>query len=121
MYRGGLKSAQWQLERNKAFRFLKRLITQDTVVEYQKKRAAARRVIKNAKRKAWQEFCNTIGRETGMHVVWRMIRNMNGINNYKPIPVIEEEGEMAITIKKRQKSWLKLLLKFIVLKTFEEK
>uniref|UniRef100_A0A673INJ1 Mitochondrial-processing peptidase subunit beta n=1 Tax=Sinocyclocheilus rhinocerous TaxID=307959 RepID=A0A673INJ1_9TELE len=38
-------------ERNKAFRILKRLITQDTVVEYQKKRAAARRVIKSAKRK----------------------------------------------------------------------
>lgn len=61
----------------------------------------ARRVIKNAKRKAWQEFCNTIGRETGMHVVWRMIRKMNGIDNYKQIPVIEEEGKMAITNKEK--------------------
>ncbi len=60
----GKKSVPWWSEectvaireRNKAFRFLKRLITQDTVVEYQKKGAAARRVIKNAKRKAWQEF-----------------------------------------------------------------
>ncbi len=35
-----------------------------------------------------------------MHVVWRMIRKMNGINNYKQIPVIEEEGKMAITQRK---------------------
>ncbi|KAI2645235.1 hypothetical protein H4Q32_023867 [Labeo rohita] len=88
-------------ERNKAFWILKRFITQDTVVEYQKKRAAARRVIKIAKRKAWQEFCNTIGRETGMHVVWTIIRKMNGINNYKQIPVIEEEGKVAITNKEK--------------------
>ncbi len=39
------------------------LITQDTVVEYQKKRAAARRVVKSAKRKAWQGFCNNWERE----------------------------------------------------------
>ncbi len=118
MYRGGLKSAQWQLERNKAFRFLKRLITQDTVVEYQKKRAAARRVIKNAKRKAWQEFCNTIGRETGMHVVWRMIRKMNGINNDKPIPVIEEEGKMAITNKEKTEVLAKTFAKVHSIENF---
>uniref|UniRef100_A0A8C2FGS7 Reverse transcriptase domain-containing protein n=1 Tax=Cyprinus carpio TaxID=7962 RepID=A0A8C2FGS7_CYPCA len=88
-------------ERNKAFRVLKRVITQDTVIEYQKKRATARKVIKSAKRKAWQEFCNTIGRETGMNVVWRMIRKMNGVNSCKKIPVIEEEGKVAITNKEK--------------------
>lgn len=58
-------------------------------------------VIKSAKRKAWQEFCNTIGRETGMNVVWRMIRKMNGVNSCKKIPVIEEEGKVAITNKEK--------------------
>jgi len=105
MSHGGLKNAQWQSvaikERNKAFRVLKKFITQDTVIDYQKKRAAARRVIKNAKRKAWQEFCNTIGRETGMHVVWRMIRKMNGINIHKQVPAIEEDGKVARTDKEK--------------------
>ncbi len=98
-----------------------RLITQDTVVEYQKKRAAARRVIKNAKRKAWQEFCNTIGRETGMHVVWRMIRKMNGINNYKPIPVIEEEGKMAITNKEKTEVLAKTFAKVHSIENLNDK
>ncbi len=45
-----------------------------------------------------------------MHVVWRMIRKMNG-NNYKQIPVIEEEGEMFITNKEKTKVLAKTFAK----------
>lgn len=79
------------------FRILKRLITEDTIVAYQK--GNCKKGDYECKKKEWKEFCNTIRRETEMHVVWRMIMKMSGIN--KQIPIIEEKGKLAITNKEK--------------------
>ncbi len=55
-----------------------------------------------------------------MHVVWR-IRKMNGINNYKPIPVIEEEGKMAITNKEKTEVLAKTFAKVHSIESLNDK
>uniref|UniRef100_A0A8C2IDK7 ribonuclease H n=1 Tax=Cyprinus carpio TaxID=7962 RepID=A0A8C2IDK7_CYPCA len=85
-------------ERNKAFH-LKRTLTPEAVIDYQRKRAYVKKIIKSTKKLAWQNFCDTIGRETEINAVWRMIKKMNGINSFKKIPVMEENGKVAIADK----------------------
>jgi len=58
-----------------------------------------KRLLKSTKRSAWQNFCDTFGRETEINAVWRMIKKMNGIDSFKKIPVLEENGKVAITDK----------------------
>ncbi len=51
------------------------------------------------KKTAWQSFCNTIGRETEINAVWRMIKKMNGIDSFRKIPVTKEGVKVAIITK----------------------
>lgn len=88
-------------ERNKAFQFLKRTLTPEAVIDYQRKRAYVKKIIKSTKRTAWQNVSDTIGRETEVNAVWRMIKKMNGIDSFKKIPVMEENGKVAITDKEK--------------------
>ena len=87
--------------RNKAFRELRKNLSQDNVIEYQKKRAIARRTIKSSKRKAWRDFCSTIGREVEIGKVWAMFKKMSGKTANTKIPVLTEERKMAITNKEK--------------------
>ncbi len=61
-------------------RILKRTLNSEAVVEYQKERAQARRKIKQAKKKYWQEYCSSIGKETELGEVWGMLKKMIGKN-----------------------------------------
>lgn len=47
-------------ELNKAFRMLKKNVSQENVMEYQRKRAVACRTIKYTKKRDWREFCSSI-------------------------------------------------------------
>lgn len=50
-------------ERNKALRILRNNLNQENIIIYQRKKAQARREIKNSKRNAWRSYCSTIGTE----------------------------------------------------------
>lgn len=50
--------------RNKAFKVLKRTLTPEAVIEYQRERAKARKTIKRVKKKYWRDYCSSIGKET---------------------------------------------------------
>lgn len=53
-----------------AFRILKRTLTPEAIQEYQKERAKARRIIKQTKKRYWQGYCSSIGKETELGEVW---------------------------------------------------
>jgi len=75
-------------DRNKAFRELKKTLIPITLIVYQRKRALARKIIKQAKRKYWQSFCSTIGRETQLGEVWCVLKKMVGVDRTRNIPVM---------------------------------
>uniref|UniRef100_A0A3Q2ZQ74 Reverse transcriptase domain-containing protein n=1 Tax=Kryptolebias marmoratus TaxID=37003 RepID=A0A3Q2ZQ74_KRYMA len=77
--------------RNKAFKVLKQNPIYKNLIEYKSKQAIARRTVKNAKREYWRNFCGTIGRETKIEKVWRMIKRMNGKKREFDYPVLKIE------------------------------
>lgn len=68
-------------ERKKAFQVVSKTFSLEVALDYQRKRAVVSKVIKDAKKKTWESFCSTIGRETGMDVVWQMIIGINQTND----------------------------------------
>ncbi len=84
-------------ERNKTFKQLRENMSMSNLVEYKKARAKTRRIIKNAKREGWREFCSTIGKDTPMDKIWNMLRNMSGKGKKSTlIPVLIEEDKVAV-------------------------
>lgn len=61
-------------ERNRAFRKVRGLLTQDNVIDYQRKRAIVPGINKSSKRNAWRPFCVSIGGESELRDVWAMIK-----------------------------------------------
>lgn len=57
----------------------------------------ARKIIKQAKRKYWQSFCSTIGRETQLGEVWCVLKKMVGVYRAQNIPVLADDGKTAVT------------------------
>ena len=86
-------------ERNSALRVLRSNLNQENMLNYQRKKALARRVIKNCKRNAWRNYCSTLWREVQIGAVWSMLKKMNGKKIFVKIPVLEGDGVLAITDK----------------------
>lgn len=88
-------------DRNPAFRFLRKNLNQDNLIDYQRKRAIARKVIKSSKKNAWRQFCSSIGREVKLGDIWAMIKKMSGKRKAVKIPVLIDGEYMAITNKEK--------------------
>lgn len=84
-------------DRNKAFKKLRKTLTMDNLVDYQKKKAMARKVIKEAKKETWRQFCSTIGRETTLDKMWMMIKKMTGKYKWSQIPVLIDGRNHAVS------------------------
>ncbi len=84
-------------DRNRAFRELRKTLIPTNVIIYQRKRAQARKIIKQAKKRYWQSFCTTIGSETQLREVWSVLKKMVGVYRNQSIPVLIDEGEKAVT------------------------
>ncbi|KAL2092947.1 hypothetical protein ACEWY4_010259 [Coilia grayii] len=80
-------------DRNKALQLLRKTLTPDNLLDYQSKKALARRTIKEAKRESWRDFC----RETSLTQVWMMIKKMTG--RYVPphFPVLKDKEKCHVT------------------------
>lgn len=83
--------------RNRAYQSLKKYPTDSHVIEYKRRRAEARRVIKQAKKESWQKYCGTLGAQTPVGKMWGMIRRMAGINRGLSMPVLTEGDTEAIS------------------------
>lgn len=81
-------------ERNCAFRILRKHLSQDNLIDYQRKKAKARKIIKPSKKNAWRQFCSAIGREIDLNDVWSMIKKIK-------IPVLVDGEYLSITNKEK--------------------
>lgn len=87
--------------RNIAYKHLRRSPVEKYVIEYKRRRARARKVIKEAKKESWCKLCGTIGTETTVGQVWLMIHKMAGINRGKSMPVLVEGSEESVSSKEK--------------------
>lgn len=72
-------------------------MSQDNLIDYQRKKAMARKIIKSSKKNAWRQFCPSIGREIDLNNVWSMIKKMTGKRKSVKIPVLIDEVYLTIT------------------------
>ncbi len=56
-----------------------------------------RRVIRDAKKNYWRNYCNTIGEKVDGSEVWGMIRKMGGFKRKFGIPVLNNGERIAVT------------------------
>lgn len=87
--------------RNRAFRVLRRTLTTEKVLEYQRTRAVARKVIKDAKKKCWRNYCSQIGEEVQVQEVWGMIKKMMGVAKSKKMSILVEGDRVASSNKEK--------------------
>uniref|UniRef100_A0A3B5QAR3 Reverse transcriptase domain-containing protein n=1 Tax=Xiphophorus maculatus TaxID=8083 RepID=A0A3B5QAR3_XIPMA len=78
--------------RNKAFKVLKGNPIYKNLIDYKRKQAMVRRTIKNAKREYWRNFCSTIGKETKIEKIWKIIKRMNGIRREFEYPILKMDN-----------------------------
>jgi exonuclease III len=71
-----IKSAIY--ERNRAKNKWRRTRLLDDGIEYRRLKAAAQRLIRDAAKQHWQDYCATLSGQTRLATVWGMARKMNG-------------------------------------------
>lgn len=62
----------------KAYRKLKKNITEENKVNFKRIRAISRRIVKQSKREQWEEFTASIAPTTPMAQIWNKVRRING-------------------------------------------
>ena len=63
---------------------------------YKQMQAWERKIIRDAKRKYWRQYCDTIGKSTPFDEVWGMIKKMSVVRRESGYPVLEHEGVLAV-------------------------
>lgn len=66
------------VEKRKAYRKASNNPTVENIISFKKARAKARKVIREQKRGSFQTFVSSIGNQTPLNKVWKMIRNLKG-------------------------------------------
>ncbi len=111
------KSVPWWNEnckkafRNKVFRQLKKHHSLEILIQYKRAQAVVRKNIRTAKRVYWKNYCNTIGRETQLSDIWGMIKRMTGIKRKYEIPILNQNGKMAISDIEKVEMLAQMLVK----------
>ena len=65
-------------------------------IKYKKARAVARKTIKEAKRKGWQEFCTNIDSKTSTRDAWNKLKCISKTNSYKGIPTLLDKNKQCV-------------------------
>lgn len=97
-------------ERNKAFKMLKRTYNFQRLMEYKRIQAQVKKVVRNAKRNSWREYCNKIGRTTPLGEVWGMIKKMRGIRRDWQYPVLKAGESIVVSNEEKVEILAKTLV-----------
>ncbi|XP_041912697.1 uncharacterized protein LOC121677772 [Alosa sapidissima] len=97
--------------RNKAFKIVKSNHSYTNLMEYKKLHSRVKRVIKEAKRTYWRDFCGKIGAEVKVGDVWSMIKKMGGIRREFSLPVIKNNDKEAVTNQEKAEMLAKSFVK----------
>jgi ribonuclease HI len=96
-------------ERNKAKRKVIRTKLPQDWIEYKKQKAITQKVIKQAKKLYWQQYCNNLNKNTNLNQIWKTVKKLkNGQNsNSSSIPTIVENGKEYITDEQKAEAFAK--------------
>lgn len=84
-------------EKKKALNILKRSSLPHDLIDYKRKKAIARRVIRDAKKRSWQNFCQGINSQTSCKTMWNKIKRISHNSSGNIIPVLKIDGKNIIS------------------------
>lgn len=84
-------------DKKRALNKLKRSGASDDYIDFKKKRAKARQVVKDAKRKHWHDFCGGISSGTPTKIIWDKIKSISNNRVNRSIPCLNKDGQDAVT------------------------
>ncbi|XP_023190232.1 uncharacterized protein LOC111608691 [Xiphophorus maculatus] len=87
--------------RNKAFKSLKKIICFQNLINYKRRQAEVRKIIRNAKRDYWRKYCESLGRNTALDKVWNTIKKMSGKSREYFFPVLKEDDKIIVDSKSK--------------------
>jgi len=78
--------------RKKAEHRMRRTKDLKDCIEFRRTKANAQRVIRQEQQKQWESYCNGLTTDTKLSSVWKMAKNMSGINSNFNIPTLTNNG-----------------------------
>ncbi|KAL4148840.1 hypothetical protein QTP88_002987 [Uroleucon formosanum] len=75
-----------------AFNKFKRTKSQDDFIEFKKRRAQARRTIKDSKTSSWRAYTSSINSKANPKQIWNKIKAFKCINKYDNIQILKNEN-----------------------------
>ncbi|KAF0755679.1 putative RNA-directed DNA polymerase [Aphis craccivora] len=76
-----------------AFNKFKRTKSQDDFIEFKKRRAQARRTIKDSKTTSWRAYTSSINSKANPKQIWNKIKAFKCINKYDNIQILKNEND----------------------------
>ena len=81
-------------DRNKAKRRATKTMLYKDLLYYLDKKRIAQRIVRQTRKKYWENYCNTLNRFTSSAEIWRKVKNINGVLTYtqqnKHTPLLHE-------------------------------
>ena len=75
---------------------LKSKLPQDYLI-YKQKKALAQQIIKSSKKQYWQNYCNSLNKNSNFNKIWKTVHKMKGHDSSNNIPIIIENNKENIT------------------------
>lgn len=86
-------------ERRKLLKNFKRNMNSENLAKFLRVKSKVRKEIRESRRKSWMEFCESINLRTSSSDVYRKIKSLNGVSNFRQVISIEDNNTL-ITDKK---------------------
>src|SRR6218665_3396069 len=99
--RTGLTSAYHVRERTEARKRLQRTRSLVDAEEYMRIKGVTQKVIKNAQRDSWREYCSGLNDRTKIGQVWVTLRKMSGARSRPAMPTLKKDGVNYTTNKEK--------------------
>ena len=91
---------QARKERNRAERLLKRQYSIENKIAYKRRKARFRYLIKQSRKKSWQDYLSSINKNTNMHSIWKKVQKISGKYKISPPPILKDNTGNIISDKK---------------------
>ena len=77
-------------KRNEALNKMRRSKQINDCIEYRKQKGITQKIIKDAKRNSWREYCGSVNERTKMGDIWRTTKKVRGVKQQGAIPNLKK-------------------------------
>ena len=88
-------------KRNEALNKMRRSKELNDCIEYRKQKGITQKIIKDAKRNSWREYCGSVNERTKMGDIWRATKKMRGVKQQSAIPNLKKNDIVYETNKQK--------------------